>query len=57
MQIQRLTKRSEDAQVRIETRRAALLKQFAAMEAALSRITAQGTWLAGQVKALQGSQQ
>jgi flagellar hook-associated protein 2 len=57
LQIQRLTKRSEDAQARIETRRAALLRQFAAMEAALSRITAQGTWLASQVKALQPAQQ
>jgi len=53
LQIQRLTKRGEDAESRIETRRAMLLQQFAAMEAALSKITAQGNWLASQIKALQ----
>lgn len=55
IQIQRLTKRSEDAESRIETRRASLLKQFAAMEAALSKITAQGNWLTSQIKSLQTS--
>jgi flagellar capping protein FliD len=33
-----------------------MTRQFAAMEAAMSKIQAQGSWLASQIKALQPSQ-
>lgn len=40
------------AEARIELRREAMLKQFSAMEAALSRMQAQGNWLTQQISAL-----
>lgn len=51
--LEALRKRSDDVQARLDRRRDSLVKQFTAMEEALSKITAQGNWLASQVKALQ----
>ena len=43
--------------MRLTQRRAALTAQFTAMEAAMSRIQAQGNWLTQQIAALQPRQQ
>jgi flagellar hook-associated protein 2 len=51
-----LAQRQNVVQTRLDTRRAALLKQFTAMEAALSKIQSQGTWLTQQVNAMNGLQ-
>jgi flagellar hook-associated protein 2 len=53
--IERFDSRALDVQERLERHRERLVRQFAAMEAALSRIQAQGNWLASQVQALQSS--
>jgi flagellar hook-associated protein 2 len=50
-----LQRRADDVQARLDRRRETLTAQFTAMEAALSRITAQGDWLTQQLRALQGS--
>jgi len=50
-----LQRRADDVQVRLDRRRQTLTAQFTAMEAAMSRITAQGSWLTQQLQALQGS--
>lgn len=50
--ISSLERRADDAQARIELRREAMLKQFAAMEAALSRMQSQGNWLTQQINSL-----
>ena len=42
----------DDVQARLDRRRESLVAQFTAMEAALSRIQAQGTWLTQQITAL-----
>ncbi|MHB0948226.1 MAG: flagellar filament capping protein FliD, partial [Gemmatimonadaceae bacterium] len=47
-----LTARQEAAQARLETRRESLSRQFAAMETAIAKWQAQGSWLSGQVTAL-----
>jgi len=52
-----LERRVSDAESRLEQRRIALTAQFTAMEAALSRIQAQGNWLTQQISALQPRQQ
>lgn len=49
----RLRTREQAARTRLETRRAALVTQFSQMEAALSRLNAQGTALAGLTASLQ----
>jgi flagellar hook-associated protein 2 len=49
----RLRTREQDAQRRLEARRAALIEQFTQMEAALSRLNSQGTALAGLTASLQ----
>ena len=51
--VESLNRRADDVQLRLELRREALVRQFTAMEEALSRIQAQGSWLASQIKALQ----
>lgn len=53
--IESLERREEDVALRIDLRRESLIKQFTAMETALSRIQAQGNWLASQIQALQSS--
>ena len=50
-----LQRRADDVQARLDRRRESLVAQFTAMEAALSRIQAQGNWLTQQLSALQGS--
>ncbi len=52
-----LERRVTDAEMRLEQRREALTAQFTAMEAAMSRIQAQGNWLTQQLAALQPKQQ
>lgn len=47
-----LTARQEAAQARLDTRRESLSRQFAAMESAIAKWQAQGSWLSGQVTAL-----
>lgn len=49
------TNRSDDVQSRLDLRRASLLKQYAAMEDAIGRAQAQGTWLTSQITALNAS--
>jgi flagellar hook-associated protein 2 len=50
--IDRLNKRADDVQARLDLRRESLMKQFTAMESALSRIQAQANWLTSQINAL-----
>ncbi|HEX3160426.1 MAG TPA: flagellar filament capping protein FliD, partial [Gemmatimonadaceae bacterium] len=50
-----LQRRADDVQARLERRRESLVRQFTAMESAISRMNAQGSWLASQLKMLQGS--
>ena len=50
-----LERRSDDVAARLEQRRESLVKQFTAMEAALSRIQSQGNWLTQQITALNAS--
>lgn len=52
-----LARRAEDATRMLEIRREAMTKQFAAMEAALSRIQAQGNWLTQQMNAINATRQ
>jgi len=52
---QRLQKQESDARQRLEDRRAALVEQFTQMEAALSRLNAQGSALAGLISSAQSS--
>lgn len=52
-----LRTRVSDVESRLEVRRQALLSQFTRMEEALSRLQSQGSWLAAQLQAMQGSQQ
>lgn len=47
-----LERRVSDAEARIELRRESMLKQFAQMEAAISRMQSQGNWLTQQIGAL-----
>ncbi|HEU4628458.1 MAG TPA: flagellar filament capping protein FliD [Gemmatimonadaceae bacterium] len=47
-----LERRSDDVAARLERRRESLVQQFTAMEAALSRIQAQGNWLTQQLAAM-----
>jgi flagellar hook-associated protein 2 len=47
--------RIEDWDVRLETRRATLVRQFTAMETALSSLKQQSSWLAGQLASLPSS--
>jgi flagellar hook-associated protein 2 len=47
-----LATRATSVQARLDQTRTALLKQFADMETALSKITAQGTWLTQQINAM-----
>lgn len=49
------TKRASDIQARLDLKRASLVKQFTAMEQAISRLQSQGTFLTNQLKALQSS--
>ena len=51
----RLKSRQADAQRRLDARREQLVAQFTRMEQAMARITAQGSSLTSQLKALQGS--
>lgn len=51
-----LTAREDDIQARLDQQRAALVQQFTAMEAALSKIQAQGQWLTGQINAMSSLQ-
>lgn len=48
-----LRRRADEAQLRVDRQLERLLDDFVRMEEALSRIQAQGDWLAGQVAALQ----
>ncbi|HET9454589.1 MAG TPA: flagellar filament capping protein FliD [Gemmatimonadaceae bacterium] len=48
-----LAKRQDDIQARLDRKREALVRQFTAMEAAMSRIQSQGAWLGQQITALQ----
>ncbi len=52
-QISGLGRRRDDTERRLAVRRDSLIKQFIAMESAVGRLQAQGTWLSGQVAALQ----
>jgi flagellar capping protein FliD len=47
-----LNRRRDDAEVRLEVRREALLKQFIAMETAMQTIQGQGNWLNAQLDAM-----
>ena len=49
-----LTGRQTQVQARLDSRKAALLAQYSAMETALSKISAQGTWLTQQINAMNG---
>jgi flagellar hook-associated protein 2 len=49
-----LTSRETSIQARLDARKAALLAQYTAMETALSKIAAQGTWLTQQINAMNG---
>lgn len=49
-----LATRATSVQGRLDQTKAALLKQFTDMETALSKITAQGTWLTQQINAMNG---
>lgn len=51
-QIELIDKRVKEMEVRIALRETSLRRRFAAMEAALSTLSAQGNWLAGQVAAM-----
>lgn len=51
----RLKLRQVDAQRRLDARREQLVAQFTRMETAMARVTAQGSSLTSQLKALQGS--
>jgi flagellar hook-associated protein 2 len=53
--IDQATKRAEDAQRRLDAERAALTKQFTAMETALSKLQSQSSALTNQLNALQQS--
>lgn len=48
-----LSRRYDDVQARLDRRREALVVQFTAMEAAMSRIQSQGAWLSQQLAAIQ----
>lgn len=48
-----LARRQDDIQVRLDRKRESLVRQFTAMEAAMSRIQSQGAWLGQQIAALQ----
>ena len=50
-----LEQRISDAEARLQTRQDALVRQFTAMEAAMSRMQAQSAWLSQQIAALNGS--
>ena len=50
-----LGRRADDAAARLQLRREAMTRQFATMEAALSRIQAQGNWLTQQMNAINAS--
>lgn len=52
---QQLRQREADAERRLEERRAALVEQFTRMEAALSRLNAQGSTLSGLLGSIQNS--
>ncbi|MCU0646570.1 MAG: flagellar filament capping protein FliD [Gemmatimonadaceae bacterium] len=52
-QTARLDARAADVRRRLEQRRAQLAQEYSRMETALSRLNAQGSWLAGQVRSLQ----
>jgi flagellar hook-associated protein 2 len=47
-----LSKSIADWDTRLDLRRAALERQYASLETALSNINSQGTWLAGQIAGL-----
>lgn len=47
------SRRVDDIEQRLDERRAALVKQFTAMEQALAKVQAQGNWLAAQLGGLQ----
>ena len=47
-----LKEQVERWEVRLEKREEALVRQFTAMEKALSQLQSQGTWLAGQIDTL-----
>ena len=53
--IERLQDSIEDWDLRLELREATLTRQFTAMERALSNLSSQGTWLAGQISSLPSS--
>lgn len=53
----KLDLRLSDLQARLDARKAALIQQFVAMEAAVSRSQSIGTWLASQVSALSANNQ
>lgn len=50
--IRSLDRRAEDAESRVEQRRDAMVRQYIAMERALDRIQAQGSWLQSQIQGL-----
>ncbi|HTE44460.1 MAG TPA: flagellar filament capping protein FliD [Gemmatimonadaceae bacterium] len=54
--IDSLTERQTTIQTRLDARRAALTKQFTAMETALSKLQAQGQWLTQQLNAMNSLQ-
>ncbi|HEX7241033.1 MAG TPA: flagellar filament capping protein FliD, partial [Longimicrobiaceae bacterium] len=51
--IDSLNSRAEEVQKRLEVRREAMVRQFTAMEQALSRVQSQGSWLAAQISSMQ----
>ena len=51
--IDTLTLRADDIRSRLALQQESLIKQFTRMEEALSRIQAQGSWLASQIQAMQ----
>jgi flagellar hook-associated protein 2 len=52
LSITKLNKRLEDVQHALELRREAMIKSFTAMEAAMSRVQSQTTWLTSQISSL-----
>lgn len=53
--VEKLNKRVDDTEARIELRRLSLEQQFIRMEESLSMLNSQGTWLSGQISAMQGN--
>jgi flagellar capping protein FliD len=52
-----LEQRQDDVQARLDRYQESLVRQYTAMEAALSRIQSQSSWLTGQIQSMQSSKE